>query len=150
MSVDRSFVAVNDAERTRLQALVKRLTDADLGRAMPAGWTVGAILAHLAFWDQRALVLLERWETHGTMPPPDNGADVDWINDAAKPLFLVLSPRRAAEVALAVAEAVDRKVTMLPDDLVSRNAAMGTRVNLVRATHRREHLDEIEHALALR
>ncbi|TMQ17769.1 MAG: hypothetical protein E6K82_20865 [Candidatus Rokuibacteriota bacterium] len=52
MSVDRSFVAVNDAERTRLQALVKRLTDADLGRAMPAGWTVGAILAHLAFWDR--------------------------------------------------------------------------------------------------
>src|SRR5438309_7503221 len=68
----------------------------------------------------------------------------------AKPLFLALSPRRAAEVALAVAEAVDRKVTMLPDDLVSRNAAMGTPVNLVRATHRREHLDEIEHALALR
>ena len=150
MSLDRSHVALNDAQRARLHALVKRLTDAVHGRAMPAGWTVAAILAHVAFWDQRALVLLEQWEAQGTTPPPNNDADVDWINDAAKPLFLALSPRRAAEVALAVAEAVDRKVAMLPDDLVSRNAAMGTPVNLVRATHRRQHLDEIEHALGLR
>jgi hypothetical protein len=150
MSVDRSYVAMNETERTRLRALVKRLTDADLGRAMPAGWTVGAVLAHVAFWDQRALVLLERWETQGTAPSPGDEADVDWINDAAKPLFLALSPRRAAELALAVAEAVDRKVAMLPDDLVQRNAALGGPVNLVRATHRRQHLEEIEQALGRR
>jgi hypothetical protein len=150
MSVDRSYVTVNNAERARLRAFVKKCSDADLGRPMPAGWTVAGVLAHLAFWDQRALVLLERWEKEGATPPAENDADVDWINDAAKPLFLALSPRRAAEVALAVAEAVDRKAEMLSDDLVARNAAAATPVNLVRAAHRREHLDEIEHALRVR
>jgi hypothetical protein len=147
MPIDRRYVTENNAERARLQALVKNLSDADLGRAMPAGWTVAGVLAHLAFWDERVLVLLERWETDGAAPPPINGADVDWINDAAKPLFLALPPRRAAEVAIAVAEAVDRKVEMLSDELVRRSAAAGSPVNLVRATHRREHIDEIEHAL---
>jgi DinB superfamily len=150
MTVDRRYVTENNAERARLQALVKTLSDADLGRAMPAGWTVAGILAHLAFWDQRALVLLESWETQGAPPPANDEADVDWINDAAKPLFLALPPRRAAEVALAVAEAVDRKVETLADDLVRRNAAAGNPVNLVRATHRREHLDEIQQVLGRR
>jgi hypothetical protein len=36
---------------------------------------------------------------------------------------------------------------MLSDELVRRSAAAGSPVNLVRATHRREHIDEIEHAL---
>ena len=150
MTLDRHYVTENNAERARLQALVKSLSDAELARAMPAGWTVAGILAHVAFWDQRALVLLERWESDGTTPPANNEADVDWINDAAKPLFLALPPRQAAEVALAVAEAVDRKVERLSDDLLRRNAAAGSPVNLVRATHRREHLDEIEHALGRR
>jgi hypothetical protein len=150
MTVDRSYVTENNAQRARLQALVKNLSEADLGRAMPAGWTVAGILAHVAFWDERTLVLLERWETDGAQPPANDEADVDWINDAAKPLFLALSPRRAAEVALAVAEAVDRKVESLSDDLVRRNAAAGSPVNLLRATHRRDHLDEIEQALGRR
>jgi len=150
MSVDRSYVTLNNAERARFQSLIKSWSDADLGRPMPAGWTVAAVLAHVAFWDQRALVLLERWEEQGTTPPPHNDADVDWINDAAKPLLRALSPRRAAELALAIAETVDRKTEMLTDELVARNAAAGTPVNLVRATHRREHLDEIERALRTR
>jgi Mycothiol maleylpyruvate isomerase N-terminal domain len=54
MSVDRSYVALNTAERARLEAVVGRLTDADLKRPLAAGWTVAAVLAHLAFWDQRA------------------------------------------------------------------------------------------------
>jgi len=147
MSVDRSYVARNNAERARLEALVARLTDADLKRPLAAGWTVAGVLAHLAFWDQRAFILLDRWQREGVTPPPDDGAHVDWINDAAKPMFLALPPRRAAELAVAIAEAADRKVESLPDELVKRNAAAGAPVALTRATHRREHLDEIERAL---
>ena len=147
MSVDRSYVALNNAQRARLEAVVGRLSDADLARPMAGGWTVAGVLAHLAFWDQRAFILLDRWQRQGMTPPPDDGAHVDWINDAGKPLFLALPPRRAAELAVAIAEAADRKVESLPDELVSRNAAAGTPVTLVRANHRREHLDEIERAL---
>lgn len=31
----------------------------DGGKAMPAGWTVAGVLAHLAFRDQRTVVLIE-------------------------------------------------------------------------------------------
>jgi hypothetical protein len=147
MSIDRSHQTQNDRERARLDALVERLSDADLARAMPDGWTVASVLAHLAYWDQRAYILLDRWQRKGVTPPPGDEADVDWINDAAKPMFLALPPRRAAELAVALAEATDRKVASLSDELVSRNAALGTPVALTRATHRREHLDDIERAL---
>ena len=39
-------------------------------------------------------------------------------------------------------------VAMLADDLIARNAVAGSPINLRRAEHRREHLDEIEQALA--
>lgn len=146
MIVDRGFVEDNARERARLKALVARSSDADLARPLPASWTVAAVLAHVAFWDQRILVLLERWETAGldSAPPHIDEADVDWINDSAKPLCLVLQPRRAAELAVAVAEAVDRKIEALSDELVRRNLAASRPLNFDRAEHRRQHLDEIE------
>jgi hypothetical protein len=146
MSVDRTYIAQNDAQRGRLRGLVGRLSDADLARAMPAGWTVAGVLAHLAFWDQRILVLLEQWERSPSKPPRiENEADTDWINDASKPLLLALAPRQAADLTITIAEIVDGKVAALPDDLVARNAAAGSPLNLLRAQHRAEHLREIEH-----
>jgi mycothiol maleylpyruvate isomerase-like protein len=152
MSVDRSYIAKNNAERARLRALVERARDADLARPMPAGWTVAAILAHVAFWDQRIVTLLDAWQRVGLESPPPsiNGSDVDWVNDAAKPMFLAMDPRRAATLALAIAEEVDRKVEALPDAWVAKNAAAGSPLMLVRATHREEHLGEIEQHLGRR
>ncbi|HEV8439956.1 MAG TPA: maleylpyruvate isomerase N-terminal domain-containing protein [Methylomirabilota bacterium] len=147
MTIDRSYVAKNNIERARLKALVAKSSDADLARAMPAGWTVAAVLGHLAFWDQRILTLIDAWE-RGVLPPPEQEADVDWINDAAKPFLLALSPRKAAEMAVTIADAVDRRVAELPDHLVARNAEAGSPLNLSRAFHRKEHLDEIEHILS--
>src|SRR3989454_3046697 len=90
MTVDRSYIAENDTQRERLRSLVRRLTDQELGRPMSAGWTIAGVLGHLAFWDQRLLVLLERWEREGpaAVPRALDHAAVDWINDAAKPLLL--------------------------------------------------------------
>lgn len=146
MSVDRSFVSDNDRERARLRNLVARVSDADLARPLPAGWTVAAVLGHLAFWDQRIVVLLDAWQK-GVTPPPHHEADTDWINDAGKPFLLAMPPRQLAALAVDVAEAVDRKVAAVPDEIVTRNAAAGSPLNLKRAEHRKEHLDEIEAAL---
>ena len=144
MAVDRSYVTLNDAERKRLESLIARCSDADLERAMPAGWTVAAMLAHLAFWDERVRGLFERWEREGSAPPPEDEMSVDWINDSAKPMFLALPPRRAAELAVKIARETDRAVERLSDDMLARNAAAPQPLNVARATHRREHLDEIE------
>ena len=40
-----------------------------------------------------------------------------------------------------------RAVAALSDDLLAKNAAAGSPINLLRAEHRREHLDEIEHVV---
>jgi hypothetical protein len=150
MSTDRGYVARNDTERARLNTLVAKCSDADLARPMPAGWTVAGVLGHLAFWDQRILALLEQWETKGVTPNTEVEADVDWINDAGKPLLLALPPRKAAELAVAAAETVDRKVAALSDDQIAKNAAAGSPLNLSRADHRKEHLDDIERVLSAR
>ena len=107
MSVDRSYITENKAQLTRIQALLAGRSDAELACATTAGWTVAALLGHLTFWDQRALILLEQWEKAGAVPPANNEEDIDWINDAAKPMLLAVPPRRAAELWLSVAQAVD-------------------------------------------
>jgi hypothetical protein len=147
MTADRSYIAENDRERRRLEALVDTLDDAALSRAMPAGWTVAGVLAHLAFWDQRIVVFIEMLH-RGAKVPVESQEDVDWINDAAKPTQLALPPRRAATLAVETARTTDHAVATLSDELLAKNAAAGGPIYLLRARHRGEHLDEIEKALA--
>ena len=147
--MDRAYIDENNAERDRLNALVARLSDDELRRPMPAGWTVAGVLAHMAFWDARALYFMNKW-AGGTMPSAEDheSGDVNWVNDSAKPLCLALPPRTAAQLALQLAEETDQRVAALPDAIVAQMIAIGQPFNLSRASHRREHLDEIEQALA--
>ena len=149
MSVDRTYVDENDSERARLRALVGRLSDEDLARPMDDGWTVAGVLAHVAFWDQRIVVLLDEWERKGPAwtPPLEDPRDVNWTNDATKPLCLALPPRVAAELAVTVAETVDRRVAAVSDAILEANTRGGPFLNWRRAVHRGEHLDEIERAI---
>jgi len=146
MAADRSYVSVNDRERHRLETLVDKLDDRALGQPMPAGWTIAGILAHIAFWDQRIILLIELLKRGESIPPGD-AVDVEWINDAAKPAQLALAPRRAATLAVETARATDQAVAALSDELLAKNAAAGSPINLLRAEHRREHLDEIDEML---
>ena len=148
MATDRSFIAENDAERERLRALIARLSDDDLRRPMPAGWTVASVLAHIGFWDARAVAVMEKW-ARGVAPSKADyePEDVDWLNDATKPFFLALAPRDAAQLALQLAEEADGKIATMSDDLLVQVRAAGTPFDLSRANHRREHLDDIEQVL---
>ena len=141
--VDRSYVAENAAELRRLRSLVDRLSDADLARPTSDGWTVASSLAHVAFWDQRVLFWLDRWE-RGETPRGVDRTEVDWINDAGKPLLLALPPRVAARLTVEIAEQVDRRLAALSEERIAANQAAGEPILLVRARHRKEHLDEIE------
>lgn len=149
MAVDRSYVEENEAQLARLRTLVDTLSDDELAEPMAAGWTVASVLAHLAFWDQRIVTLVDRWGPDGKGTPPNSPGSydaeaVDWINDSSKPLALALPPRVAAQVALDAAVAADERVAGLSDDLLAANERMGNYINPLRADHRGEHLDEIE------
>jgi len=144
MTEDRSHDKETDGERERLRRLVKRLSDADLARPMPGGWTVAAVLAHAAYWDARAIYWLDRW-ARGTAPTPYEHENVEAVNDAAKPLCLALPPRIAADLALRLAEEADGKVKALSDEMLAKiRVTGGPPFNLSRALHRKEHLDDIE------
>jgi hypothetical protein len=150
MKADRAYVSENRAELERLRALVDRLSDQELSRPMEAGWTVAGVLAHLAFWDYRIVTLVDQWgsDGRGMVPRAYDGASVDWINDASKPLCLGLPPRVAARMAIDAAVAADQRVAGLLETQLAANKDAGGPISVLRAEHRREHLDEIERALS--
>ena len=144
MPEDRSHDGETDSERERLKSLVARLSDKELSRPMPAGWSVAAVLAHIGFWDARAIYWLDKW-AHGAAPIPYEPENTEAVNESAKPLCLALPPRDAANLALRLAEEADGKVKALSDSMLAKiRATGGPPFNLSRAIHRKEHLDEIE------
>ena len=145
--MDVSHVARNDAARDRLRDLVERLSDDDLARSLTEGWTVGAALAHVAFWDRFALA---HWRRHLDQGEPIVSLPEhleDLINAAGLEQWLAMPPHEAARQALAAAEELDRTIQDLPPEAVAAVRAGGFRRMLDRFAHRREHLDEIERAL---
>jgi hypothetical protein len=146
MLMDRSYVAENEAERARLQAIVARLTDADMARAMSEQWTVGVGLMHLAFWDRLSLAKFEEWERTGAVQMPPLQDMVDGINQAMLPWWRTIAPAQIRHEVIAAAEAVDRKAQTLPAPIVEAILAVRPRM-LARAVHRHQHLDQIERAL---
>ena len=73
------YVERNQESLQRLRRLVERLSDDELMRELPDGWTIADTLAHLAFYDRRAAILLERFAQEGVFASP---YDYDTINAA--------------------------------------------------------------------
>jgi hypothetical protein len=145
--MDRPFVVENTRERERLVRLVNRITDEELGLPMWEGWTIAAALAHLAFWDQRALVLMKKWKISGVASSP---IDDDVTNDSILPLCSAISPRVAARLAVSAAEAIDFELENAGDDLITDIWQLGKKFRLYRSEHRKLHLDQIEGLLNVR
>jgi hypothetical protein len=145
MSADAAITAANRDATRDLDALLARLGDADLERDLGEGWTVAVALAHAAFWDRRAVLVFERWTRDGT---PYRDQDDDILNDALFDEWQALPPRAAADLALAAAKAIDATVEGLRDDIVAAVIAQGDSFLLTRSNHRREHIEQIEAALA--
>jgi hypothetical protein len=145
--MDRSFIGENKRERKRMQMLVARISDEELNLKMWEGWTIAAAFAHLAFWDQRALALMQKWKKSKVAPSP---IDDDITNDALLPFSRAIPPRIAANLAVSAAEAIDLELEMAPDNLVGDIFKLGDRFRLYRSDHRKAHLDQIENILYAR
>ncbi|HUI70272.1 MAG TPA: maleylpyruvate isomerase N-terminal domain-containing protein [Spirochaetia bacterium] len=134
----------NREELEHMRTVIARLTDHQL--LLPAGgpgWTVSGLLGHIAFWDQRAIVLAHKWKTGGTGSP---AGDVDVINDSMKPFLLAMPGRRAAELALEAAQTCDQEIDSLDAETLARVEANG-QPRMDRASHRAHHLQQIEKAI---
>jgi hypothetical protein len=135
----------NAESRRHLEVLARQLSDQDLIRSTDYGWTVSALLAHLAFWDQRMLMILRRWLTEGFDNSPIDSAVV---NDSLRVICHALEPRTAVELCLSSAEAVDAEFDKLTPELVKQledhAAATQTQFRMNRALHREDHVKDIE------
>ena len=150
MSEDRSYVEQNTRERERLRALVERLGEDELRIPVNEYWTVSGVFGHIAFWDARVVTLADKLERGVPFSPSDaEPEDVDWINDATRPLIHAIPPREVAQLALRIAEETDARVASLPvDRLWPRDP--DSPLYALRASHRGEHLDDVEAALRAR
>ncbi len=150
MSEDRSYIDRNTRERERLRALVERLTEDELRAPVNEYWTVAGVFGHIAFWDARMLALADKLERGVAFSPSDaEPEDVDWINDASRPLIHAIQPLEAARLALSIAEETDARVATIPvERLWPRDP--DSPLYAVRASHRGEHLDDVEAALGTR
>lgn len=135
----------NTESRHRLESLVRGLSDAELVRSTDYGWTVAALLAHLAFWDLRMLVILNRWRKEGF---DSSHIDSAAVNDALKVICHTLEPRVAAELALSAAEQIDAELDTLTPEFVKQleehAEAASTQFRMNRSLHRDGHLADIE------
>jgi DinB family protein len=147
MSRDSSYVEQNTRELERLRTLVAGLGDDELRSQVNEHWTVAGVFGHIAFWDARALALADKLQRGVPFTPSDaEPEDVDWINDATRPLIHAIAPREAAQLALRLAEETDQRVASIAPNRMYPNDATSP-LNSLRAAHRAEHLDEIEAAL---
>jgi hypothetical protein len=150
MSDDRSYIDENTRERERLRALVERLNDDELRAPVNEHWTVAGVFGHIAFWDARMLALAQKLERgvpfSASYAEPE---DVDWINDASRPLIHAVPPPELARLSLQIAGDTDARMATVPlDRLWPRDP--DSPLYPVRASHRGEHLDEVEAALRAR
>lgn len=143
MPFDRSYAELNRASTARIRALAERLTDEQLLHPVGEHWTVAIALAHLAFWEQRVLQILERTERTGRLQAPMINVV---MNDLSLPLWAAIPPRTAANLAIDAAQRVDRRLEDFPQPLAEMIYNRNERW-VIRSLHRNEHLDEIDAAL---
>ena len=140
--MEREYIANNDKERKRLTKLVNEITDKELELVIyKEGWTVAVMLGHIAFWDERRRIMLKIWKEKGVSSTP---YILDITNDALIPLLLAIPPRKAAELCIATAEALDKEIDELFPEMITTIETLKEPTALDRGHHRKMHLDEID------
>lgn len=147
MAWKNQYSEKNASSFIELQNFISRLTAEQLGSNMPAGWNVLAVLAHIAFWDIRALTLINRWETEGINHPSE--IDADLVNEVTRPIFLLLDQAKAKEMILDYAKKIDEKIDSLSPDFVKKIETEGKNVHLDRSKHRLMHIIEIKQVIEM-
>jgi hypothetical protein len=146
--MERQYVTKNNRERERLTKLVNEITDNELKLVIyKEGWTIAAMLVHMAFWDNYATALLKRWKKDRVSPSLHEWNE---INDALLPLALNIPPRTAAKLAVFSAHAADSEAEQSTPEFIRSVEALKEPLRLNRSLHRKAHLDEIDAFLKAR
>jgi hypothetical protein len=140
------YSAANKTSNEELEKFVSTLTDEQLTTRMPADWTVSGVLAHLAFWDFRAITLIQKWQAEGVGP---SAIDTDVINEVSRPFCNAIDPRETIRLMLEYARQLDALVESLSPEFFDRIEENRTTVRLGRGHHRYGHMADIKQALGI-
>lgn len=136
----------NRAARERLEGVIARVGGRDV--VVDDDWTAAGLLAHLAFWDRVAVARLERHLREGEPPVFATDAVTDLTNAAGMRMWKDTLPLIAGAQARDAAAEIDHLIETLPRDKLDGLKALGRSFLIDRSNHRKEHLDQIERALA--
>jgi hypothetical protein len=138
----------NDTARAELAAFKNRLGLESYSYSVGSNWTIASSLCHLAFWDRRALLLLENWQRSGRVETSRlDSESVDSINQSLNLIALQVPGPAAMSLALESATAVDAFVDEIKDELAEKIKKGGFECFLRRSLHRREHLQKMHAVL---
>ncbi len=145
--MDPDVVRKNAESRDRLLALVEQLDEQTLNRQVEGEWTVAALLAHVAFWDQICAVRWDAYDSGGSLADVSDTL-IDFINAANLPTWRALSGRAAVDVLRQAMEETDARIARLPETAVQAATSGGFTYMLDRTGHRDEHTAQITTFLA--
>lgn len=130
----------NRESTVRMKQLIHILSDEQLKSVLPNGWTVAVTLAHLAFWDQRVIHVIEMAKKEGKVTRTE--LDIQ-LNDIIEPFLKAIPPAEAAKLAFSNAETLDQQLEACSPEMIEQLEKESPRwVN--RSLHRNSHLDTIE------
>jgi hypothetical protein len=135
----------NRAGLERLHRLTS-LSDSELAKDTGDGWTVSAVLGHMAFFDR---MLPQRWDIY-----EKDGAFVemipkhfDLINDAGAADWSAIPPRSTVASCIEAAEGAVARIAALPETAVAVALETKREALLNRTLHWNPHLDQIGKAI---
>jgi hypothetical protein len=139
MNLQEVFTA-NRNSTSRMKQIVDRLSTTQLTSVLPNGWTVSVTLAHLAFWDQRVIRVIEMAKMEGKVTPSNFD---DSLNDVLEPLLKAISPDKSASLAVEISSRLDKILEESTPELMEQLEAVNHRW-VDRSLHRNDHLNDIE------
>ena len=145
------YIEQNAASRARVLDLVASTSPEVLAAPAEGGWTIAALLAHMAFWERVHIGRLRSAVDAGlAAPPPLPDGTPDLINAAAIPAWLSVPGREAVRIFEQASADADRYLAGLDPAAVEGIRSAGYPRLVERFRHRTEHGDAIEAALGAR
>ena len=132
----------NARATARLRDLVSRLDESAMSRSLGGGWTVAFALVHVAFWDVRQDVALQRYLRGDGFAAED--VTTNATLEAIAPLF---DPGAVGAVAVRAAEQLDATLESLTGDQLESLRRAGVAYAIERWRHREDHVAQIEEVL---
>ena len=130
----------NRKSTERMQQIIHGLSEEELSKAIGNNWSISVTLAHLAFWDQRVIHVIETTKKNNVLNAP---LFDDQLNDILAPILEAIPPAEAAKIAVNIAGTLDRLLEECPPELINQMMAVNNRL-VERSLHRNDHLAEIE------